>query len=232
MAAQQTSTTSYKALADHLQQQRRNKRLSIRKISLMTSLPEPTIRALENPTQSDTIPPANQRGLYETYGEALGVTKRRINDLAGEATEPVPSFAIKRLPKLKSLVVFSSITTTVATLVLVVGILVYAAWQGLGLFSSPELVVAFPDRDYMVLDESTVDVHGTAPVEATVLINGEPTTVHAETGEYSQLVYLQEGYNQITVEAVNNFSTKTTRSFVIIYEPQTSLSIFPSLKTY
>jgi hypothetical protein len=224
MATPKTNTATYKKLADYLQQQRRNKRFSIRKISQLTSLPESTIRALENPNKSE-LNTANLRGLYETYGEALNVTPRRIQDLAGEPEEVKISFSIKRLEKLKSLIVFSNIGASIATLAILLLVLSYAGWQGRGLFSSPELMMSFPDKEYVVVDEPSIEVRGTAPTESTVLINGEPTTVDGATGEFSQTVFLQAGYNQVTVEAVNNFATKTIKSFTVVYEPRTKLGL-------
>lgn len=209
--------SKYKKLADYIQQHRRNKRLSIRKISQLTNLPETTIRALENPNRNN-LPTSNVRGLYKVYGATLGIPGKRVDDLIGEQEELKPEFNLKRLPKLKSLVVFSNIGLTTLVAVILVTILGYASWQGLGLISSPNLEISYPEQEYTVVDESSFEVSGSAPIESSVFVNGQPTTVDNETGEFAQIVFLQAGYNFVTVEVVNSFLTSALENFVVIYK--------------
>ena len=212
----------FKRLADHLQQARRNRKISVRKVAQMTNLPESTIRALENPRRSD-LPGSNVLGLYKIYASALEVPASKVTRLAGEDEVTKPEFSLKKLPKLKSLVVFSNIGITASVIVILAAVLGYAAWQGVGLVSAPELSVVTPERPYLVVDESVFEVRGSAERDASVLINGEPTTVNADSGEFQQIVFLQTGYNYITVEVINSFSTSTTETFVVIYQPAIQL---------
>ena len=211
----------FKRLADYMQQSRRNSRLSVRKASQMSNLPESTIRALENPTRSD-LPKSNVIGLYEVYASTLGIPRSRVTRMAGEDPETKPAFTLKRLPKLKSLVVVSSVGATIAVVAVFLVVLAYAGWQGFGLISEPGLSVNSPAESFMVVDESSIEVSGEADRESTVLVNGQPTTINSETGAFSQVVFLQQGYNYITVEVVNSFSTTKTESFVVIYQPATA----------
>lgn len=226
MAKQKTNTATsnnladFKDLADYLQQTRRNRKLSVRKVSQICNLPESTIRALERPNRS-TLPHSNILGLYLNYAESLDVPASRVRRMVAQEADIKPSFSLRRLPKLKSLVVFSNIGVSIGIFITVVGVLTYAAWQGFGIISSPSLRIDFPDREYIVVDESSFDVRGSAQRESTVLVNGEPTTVDAQTGDFSQRVFLQAGYNYITIEVVNSFSTKTIESFVVVYQPST-----------
>lgn len=225
MAKRKTNSTNsdsdrFKRVADQVQQTRRNSRLSVRKVSLMSNLPESTIRALENPTRSN-LPSANVIGLYKVYASSLRIPASKVTALIGRGPEVRPEFSLRRLPKLKSLVVFSNIGSAVAVVVVLSVVMGYAAWQSFGLVSAPNLEVSFPSESYMVIDESSIDVAGTAERESTVLINGQPTTVNSESGSFKQTIYLQEGYNYITVEVVNSFATKTTKSFVVVYDVPT-----------
>ncbi len=227
MAAKQKKTTTskvdparFKRLADHLQQSRRNRRLSIRKVAQLANLPESTVRALENPTRSD-LPSSNVIGLYKVYASALEVPQSRVRSMVGDDPAQKPEFSFKRIPELKSLVVFSNIGVTISIIIILFGVLGYAAWQGFGLVASPSISITSPSEQFTVVDEAVIEVSGSAEREATVLVNGEPTTVNGETGDFSETVFLQRGYNYIMVEVVNSFSTRTTETFVVIYQPST-----------
>ena len=214
----QDDPARFKRLADYVQQRRRNSKLSVRKVAQQSSLPESTIRALENPRRSD-LPKSNVIGLYKIYAETLDIPASKVAKLAGEDEDTKPEFSLKRLPKLKSLVVFSNIGTTIVVGVIFVVVLAYAAWQGLGLVASPDLVVISPASEYTIADESQFLVLGTADREASVLINGQPTTVNSETGEFRQAIFLQEGTNRLRIEVVNSFSTTTEQTYTIVYDP-------------
>ena len=214
------SVSQFRELADHLQQTRRNQKLSVKKVAQMSSLPDTTIRALENPTRSK-LPKSNVAGLYRVYASALEIPQKQVNKFIGSDSAPKPEFRLKQLPKLRSMIVFSRMGVIATVTAIIAVIVAYAAWQGVGLVSSPDLVVTSPEQSYLVIDQSSYEISGTAHREATVLVNGEPVTVSAETGEFSQLVYLQRGYNQVRVEVVNSFSSTTVQDFVIIYEPNT-----------
>lgn len=222
-----TSTTSdperFKRVADYMQQARRAQKMSVRKVSQLTSLPESTIRALENPNRS-SLPRSNVVGLYKVYASALRVPKSYVRELVGPEEDKKTEFSLQRLPKLKSFIVFSNIGVGVVVSVLILVVLSYATWQGLNLIASPSLEVVFPEQAYQVVDESAVEVSGRAPRDATVLVNGQPTTVDGNTGRFTQTVFLQRGYNYITVEAVNSFSTTTQESFVLFYQPSSLTS--------
>ncbi len=212
--------TRFRRLADHLQQSRRNRKMSVRKVAQLTNLPESTVRALENPRRSD-LPKSNVIGLYKVYAEALEVPASKVRKLVGPEPNTKPEFSFKRLPKLKSLIVFSNIGTTVVVAAVLLVILAYAGLLGIGLFTAPSLAIQSPAQEYTVVDESSFEVSGSVERESTVLINGEPTTVNNDSGDFSEIVFLQPGYNYITVEVVNSFSSSTNETFVVIYRPST-----------
>jgi len=223
MAKQKTASTPsqadrFKRLADYIQQSRRNRKMSVRKAAQLSSLPDSTIRALENPRRS-SLPRSNVVGLYKIYAEILGIPVSKVIVLTGGEEDRKPEFSLKKLPRPKSLVVFSNIGAVAVVLVVFVTVLAYASWQSFGLVSSPRLSVEFPDREFMIVDQSSVEVKGQAEREVTVLINGQPTTVNGQTGNFNQVVFLQEGYNYVNVEVVNSFSTVTNRQYVVIYRP-------------
>ncbi len=210
------NSSKYKKIADYLQQNRRNHHISIRKISQQANLPEMTIRALERPSKSD-LPRSNISGLYVVYGRALGVPSKKIETLMGPVSDYKPEFRLKQLPKIKSLVIFSNIGVRIIGAIFISIATGYLVLQGLVLVSAPDLKVAMPRNSYMVVDKAEFVVSGQASNESIVLVNGEPTIVNSE-GEFHQPVYLQLGYNRLTIKVVNSFSSTATKDFVVIYQ--------------
>lgn len=223
MAAQQTKQKhhKYKRVADYLQRQRRNKRLSVRKVAQLTHLPDSTIRALENPNRS-ALPKSNITGLYRAYGEALDVTPRRLTDLLGEQSEQMHKLEVSKPPRLRSMVVLSNLGTRLVVAAVLLVIASYASWQAFGLISAPSLNVTSPEVSNVITNEASITVEGTSRPETTILVNGQPVVIDLGQNNFSQVVYLQEGFNRITVEAVNNFSRSTAREFNVTYIPDES----------
>ena len=185
----------------------------------MTHLPEGTIRELENPQRS-SLPAANIIGLYKVYGKVIGVPEQRINDLVGDEPTLQPRFQLPKLPKLRSMIVLSNLGTRLFVGSILLTVASYAVWQAVDLVSAPSLVVDVPHQHAIVVHEPVLVVSGSSRPETTVLVNGQPVSLDAESKRFSQSVYLFEGYNRVNVEATNSFSRVAKQSFTVTYIPQ------------
>jgi cytoskeletal protein RodZ len=213
-----TTTTKFKRLSDELQSQRRNKRLSIRKVAAQAHLPESTIRSLENPLQS-TIPESRMRGLYRLYADVLGVNPSRVESMLGESHEMLPRLHVPSIIKVRKLIVFSNLTTKTVLLSVLIGVVGYAGWQIISLMITPSLTITNPNSSYSLSNSSIVEVSGQVQAESSVLLNGVPITASGSDYRFSEPVFLQEGLNVIKVAATNNFSRSTERELRIVYQP-------------
>ncbi len=208
----------YKEVADYLATVRHRRRLSLQKLAQITTLPVSTIRELEQPEKS-TIPSSHVVGLYHTYARALTVPAEKVDELIADTPQAQTTFRITRLPKLRSMVVFSnwgSRLTVLAVLLMIAG---YALWQVLSLQAKPTLSVSSPAEAHMVVHEPIFTISGTSKPETTVLLNGEPLSLSGEGARFSQDIHLLEGVNSIQLEASNNFMRKTERDYTIVYVP-------------
>lgn len=186
-------------------------------------LPESTVRTLENPGRP-TIPQANILGLYKLYAEVLDYPLDEIDTIIDDREPASSGLRIQALPKLKSLIIFSNITTKLAAVTVILLVVGYASLQGLNLVNSPELKVSSPSEQNIIVDNHKIDVSGTVKPDTTVLVNGDPVSPNSETNEFNVPVYLQEGPNSITVEAINNFSNSSVKKYNVIYVGQSNSS--------
>lgn len=211
-------------LADLLQQARRSKHLSIRKVSGLSSIPETTIRSLENPRKSQ-LPLLNLIGLYRAYADALGVPKKQVKELIGKVPEHKADFLIRSVDVSKPFIVFKNIGLVMTVGAIVLIITAYVVWQGSQLLSPPDLKVSSPASSVITVYEPRFTVRGVARIESSVLINGMPTAVDANTGEFEQVIYLQPEHNILNVEVVNSFSSSSISSYTIFYDNDVARSI-------
>lgn len=216
---QTTDLTRYRRIADQMQRQRRNRRLSIRKAAEMAHLPEGTIRELENPQRS-SLPSANVVGLYRVYGKVIGVSERRIRDLIGDEPVDEPAFRLIELPKWRSMIVLSNLGTRLLVGFLLLTVAAYALWQVVGLVSAPSIAVDTPEQQHIVVHDPIYVISGSSRPETTVLINGQPVPLDSESKRFTQPVYLFEGYNRVRVEATNSFSRVARQDFTVTFVPR------------
>lgn len=219
MAKKQTILTDeYHEVAQLLKQKRLAKKLTRQKVAQSLRLPVETIAQLES-LKSRTLPSSNILGLYKRYARLLGVEEEVIDQavLEVEKKQHKNSFRTKpAVTKAKRNYIVSRAAVLITVLCILIVLLGYGLWQLIILIDAPSLTLRSPSDNSVVLN-SDLEVAGTVASDATILINGEPAAV-GEDGSFSVMVYLQPGYNQITISAVNNFSRQYTEQRTVFFE--------------
>lgn len=217
--SKQTSPVDeYQDVAHLVRQTRLSKKLTKQKVSQSIQLPVETITQLESRKSRD-LPQSNIVGLYVRYGELLGIPRSEIIETIGTSAVVAKQEVFKKKPQKRSVkrnVILSRAALFSVVLVCVTGILAYGLWQLLILIDRPILKLEYPENNAYVRS-SKLELRGEAPNDVTVLVNGEPVTV-GEDHHFMVPLYLQPGYNQITVTAINNFSREETIQRTVFFE--------------
>lgn len=99
--------------------------------------------------------------------------------------------------------------------VLIVGCLVYVGLLLQQLFKPPFLEVTSPAAD-LTISETRLVIKGKSEPETDIRINGEPVLADGE-GKFEREIYLQTGFNTVTISAKKKYSQETvvTRQILV-----------------
>lgn len=103
------------------------------------------------------------------------------------------------------------IWVSLGVIILVLG---YGGWKAKSLAEGPRLEITSP-TDGQSFREALVSIRGTASNISFLTLNGDKIFTD-ESGAYSENILLASGYNRVTVEAVDRFGRKVTRTLQLI----------------
>lgn len=216
--AQEPITDEYSELAQYLKEKRLNKRLTRQKVAQSLRLPEETIAQLESHKSRD-LPQSNILGLYKRYGSVLNVEPSFIEDKLNDTQFVKTKNHFRARPqktKIKHTYIMSRAAVASLVLSVIAVLLAYGLWQLFILVNAPGIEVSYPPNNSRV-NEADITVTGKVASDSTVLLNGEPAPVN-DDGSFAVPLYLQPGYNQLSVTAVNNFSREKTVERTVFFE--------------
>lgn len=95
-------------------------------------------------------------------------------------------------------------------------VLVYACLQLIVLFLPPKLEVVYPPQQTKVAS-NIIELSGYTAPSASVRINNN-LVFPDRSGFFKKEVFLQNGINSFTIEAVNSFGRKTAKTVRVVYE--------------
>lgn len=106
--------------------------------------------------------------------------------------------------------------TLYATLMLLLAVGLYGLYQARNLLEGPVLILESPQNGSL-LTTSLVTVEGTAHNITHVTLNGRGILTDKQ-GHFKEQLLLSDGYNIITVDAVDQFGKRTHKTLELVYK--------------
>lgn len=196
-----------KSLAEFLKEKRRNKNLSLGKLSDLTKIQLYHLEALEA-GQFEKLPPSIYRaGIFMRLAKFLDIDDNEIIEMYNDEVTPVieARFSGKSPAKPKRNSYFVLTPQKLAVFfgsLLLIFLFTYLWYQFNFLVGPPNLAVN-PKEDMIVKQESFT-VEGKTDSGVGLTINGENVFV-SPNGDFSKNILLAAGLNVVEIKAVNNF---------------------------
>ncbi len=105
---------------------------------------------------------------------------------------------------------------------IIVTAVVYGLFQARELFTGVSLSLS-GIRDGMTYTEEILNIAGTAPRATTLSINGREIFIN-KTGAFAEKILLPDGYNIITIAAVDKFGNQKEKVYRVYHESTESLA--------
>lgn len=225
-----------KSIGQRLKAARKRKQLSLEEAERQTKVKLKYLQALED-DRHDLLPTeVYSLGFLRCYGEVLELNtvklleqyqleRRTFKTAKGQGQQ---TLAPKRRLIASRFLITPKILFTVASLVLILGLVAYIASGVHSFLAPPVLTIDQPQPDSRVTS-NTLEVIGTTDPAASLTINGEIVTVSTD-GKFKQTVAVLPGLNTLDFIAVNHVGKETTVSRKILadYEVPPTPIITPS----
>lgn len=198
----QKTISSPITLPELLQKNRLNLGLSLLEAARITGVPEKYLQALEDGNYSSLPGEIYVRAFLKKYSDLLKLQAKAIVKMYQEerGTQLTLPVVLPPKPLTKKIFSFSPRFFTTASIALgIVACVGYIGWQLLATYRPPELTITYPQNN-LTTNNSQLTVSGKAESEIVLLINRERILV-APDGSFAQNMDLQEGVNQIIIEA-------------------------------
>ena len=105
---------------------------------------------------------------------------------------------------------------------IIVAAVVYGVFQARELFAGVSLSLS-GIKDGMSYTEEVLDISGTAPHATILSINGREIFIN-KTGAFAEKILLPDGYNIITVAALDKFGNQKEKVYHVYHESTESLA--------
>jgi cytoskeletal protein RodZ len=223
-AAPKTARTNFKlkelqtprSLGGRLLARRLELGLSLEDVERQTKIQESYILALEG-DRHDELPPVYLRGLLRNYATYLGLSP---DDLAAHFfREQTVRENVKRARKSSRIQAthapLPKVLITPRRLIitsLIVGIVVvftYIWLQASSLTAPPKLAISQPAQSQQIVSGDSLILVGQADPDSTVFVNDTQVQIDG-SGNFKELVGLQNGINQIRITAKGKLGKQTT----------------------
>lgn len=203
-------------LADFLKAKRKEKNLSLERLSELTKIQVYHLNALEAGKLDKLLPSVYRTGIFKRVSKFLDVDENEIMEMyknASQTTED-PSYINSVVVSNKS----SYFILTPKKLTIFFGgalfvLLAAYLWYQFNFLIGPPNLAVEPKEDMIVREESLL-LRGKTDSGVNLTISGENVYV-ASDGSFSKNIQLAAGLNIIEIKSVNNFGkiTKIIRQF-------------------
>ncbi|MCD6086155.1 helix-turn-helix domain-containing protein [bacterium] len=203
-------------LGNFLFQKRREKGLSLDKLSCLSGIEKEVLENLEKDNWSELLPDIYVRGYLLKIGEVLGVDGEELWSLYKKDKRRAKIKRIKNhLPFLKR---NSKKRTTFFQVIIIVFFFIligiFSFWQIKKFLKPPEIQLFYPENN-MIVSENPIKIEGRT--NASILLINHQKIPLKEDGYFSFLVPLLEGTNIIEIESLNPFGQKTVLKRRVVY---------------
>ena len=200
-------------LGNFLFQKRREKGLSLDKLSYLSGIEKEVLENLEKDNWSELLPDIYVRGYLLKIGEVLGVDGEELWSLYKKNKRRVR--IRNHLPFLKG---NSKKRTTFFQVILIIFFFIligiFSFWQIKKFLKPPEIQLFYPENN-MIVSENPIKVEGRT--NASILFINHQKIPLEKDGYFSFLVPLLEGTNIIEIESLNPFGQKTVLKRRVVY---------------
>ncbi|MFA6096164.1 MAG: helix-turn-helix domain-containing protein [Candidatus Paceibacterota bacterium] len=181
------------------------------------------IESIENDDYGNLPPEVYVKGFIRAYAEFVGFdASKMVNMFKREVTvndkiEKAPKETPKKAKYDSNYPIVTPRVVTVFFSAIIVVVVGYYLWHQISSFSSkPYLLVKSPSENAIV-ENPEISVEGETEKEVSIEINGQSVYVSAD-GKFKEIISLQPGRNQITVEAKNRFEKSTKEDIDVVYQ--------------
>lgn len=209
-----------KTLGERLKKVREESGLSLKEASEGTRIQEDYLAAIEEGDYARMPGPVYIESFLKKYATFLKVSSDFVINLYTQQEKKVlqrkhrSNFFTPKRSVPKSFITPKLIRNIVIGVIIGV-LLTYLAFEVVGIFSPPELVVNSP-TDFSTVTSGSVEVVGLTELESQLTINGEPVVLSTD-GSFSVSVDLVSGINKITISAAKKRSKEVTVERHVVY---------------
>ena len=215
-----------KSLSEKLRALRRNQAVTLDLIEKRTHIQRNYLEALEEGRFEDLPEPLYSRNFIRSYARALGADEKYFLELYDEECglcdliEPMCS--PRQRVKSKRFYIWSRFVRYGLIASLLLCVLSYIGYQVVSIIAPPEVVLLSPADDILT-HEAMITVQGFVEGEASVYINGEPIVVYDDF-TFEAIIDLEQGLNDIVVEAERRYSRRAVIERSVVFDPQSWIS--------
>jgi len=204
-------------LGNFLFQKRREKGLSLDKLSYLSGIEKEVLENLEKDNWSELLPDIYVRGYLLKIGEVLEVDGEELWSLYKKDKRRAKIKRIKNhLPFLKR---NSKKRTTFFQVIIIIIFFIligiFSFWQIKKFLKPPEIQLFSPENN-MIVSENSIKIEGRT--NASILLINHQKIPLKEDGYFSFLVPLLEGTNIIEIESLNPFGQRTVLKRRVVYQ--------------
>lgn len=208
-----------------LKQVRREKGLSLEKVSEETKILSFILKALENDEYKSLPPPVYLKGIIEKYAYFLKLDEEKVlqlyqksngrNLFAGKYDLPPKNRFL--IYQSKFIGLFKNIFSVLLKWLFLSLILVYFIYEASFFILPAKIILYSPERDFTT-NQSDLVISGRVVRGKTLFIKDQEISF-GENGEFNEKIILNPGINNIEFKAVNILRRSTTLTRQIIYTP-------------
>ncbi len=215
------------SLAEKLRALRRNQAVTLDMMEGKTHIQRNYLEALEKGKFEDLPEPLYARNFIRAYARALGADEKYFLELYDEECglcdliEPMCS--PRQRVKSKRFYIWNKFVRYGIIAALLLCVVSYIGWQLISIIEPPEIVLLSPADDILTHD-AEISVYGLVEGEASVYINGEPIVVNDDF-TFETTVDLEQGLNDLVIEAERRYSRKAIIERSVVFDPQAQSGI-------
>ncbi|MEK9181354.1 MAG: RodZ domain-containing protein [Patescibacteria group bacterium] len=217
-------------LGEYLADMRNTLKMTCAQVQRLTQIPEKFLKNLEAGEYGKLPDDVYVRGFLQSLAAVYKLPakslleqfeRERGVDRSLTSRDPLAPRASK--PFITPRIVITPKTFSLALVLVLAALSVgYLVWQVRSVSAAPSLEISYPAAD-LTTEARNILLRGRAEPGSKLFINKQPVLV-AEDGEFTEVLNLTEGANNILIRAENKFgkSSEVSRSIIVSSAPETA----------